>query len=68
MANIFSKLVSKATFWDQADDHRIAREEEEERKRIIEQLSDSVFKLKEGEDQLTLAKLKSLNATPKQIE
>lgn len=33
MANIFSKLVSKATFWDQADDQRIAREEEEERKR-----------------------------------
>lgn len=33
MANIFSKLVSKATFWDQADVQRIAREEEEERKR-----------------------------------
>jgi multidrug resistance efflux pump len=50
------------------DAQREAKRQEEERKRIIEQLSDSVFKLKEGEDQLTLAKLKSLNATPKQIE
>lgn len=33
MANLFSKLVSKATFWDQEDDRRIQREEDEERKR-----------------------------------
>jgi len=33
MANIFSKLLSKATFWDQEDDRRIQREEDEDRKR-----------------------------------
>lgn len=33
MANPFSKLLSKATFWDQEDDRRIQREEDEERKR-----------------------------------
>ena len=33
MANIFQKLWSKATFWDQNDDRQIAREEEDERRR-----------------------------------
>jgi hypothetical protein len=33
MANIFSKLLSKATFWDKSDDQRIAKDDEEERKR-----------------------------------
>ena len=33
MANIFSKLLSKATFWDDTDNQRVAREDEEDRKR-----------------------------------
>jgi hypothetical protein len=33
MANIFQRLLSKATFWDQNDDTRIAQEDEEERRR-----------------------------------
>lgn len=33
MANIFQKALSKATFWNKEDDARIAREEDEERKR-----------------------------------
>lgn len=33
MANIFQKLLSKATFWDQNDDRQIAQQDEEERRR-----------------------------------
>ena len=33
MANIFQKLWSKATFWDQNDDRQVAKDDEEERRR-----------------------------------
>jgi len=33
MANIFQKLLSKATFWDQNDDRQVAQEDEEEKRR-----------------------------------
>jgi len=33
MANIFSRLLAKATFWDQNDDRQIDKEDEEERKK-----------------------------------
>lgn len=50
------------------DAQREAKRQEEERARILQQLSDSVFKLSEGEDALTLAKLKSLGASAKEID
>lgn len=33
MANWFTRALSKATFWDQSDDARVAQEDEEERRR-----------------------------------
>lgn len=50
------------------DAQKEAKRQEEERARIIEQLTDSVYKLREGEDALTIAKLKKLGATDKEIE
>lgn len=50
------------------DAQREAKQQEEERARILQQLTDSVFKLKEGEDALTIQKLKSLGASDKEIE
>jgi lambda family phage tail tape measure protein len=50
------------------DAQKEAKRQEEERARILQQLSDSVFKLSEGEDALTIQKLKSLGASAKEIE
>jgi lambda family phage tail tape measure protein len=47
---------------------RLAKSQEQERARIIENLSDTLFKMKEGEDALLIAKLKRLNATDAEIE
>ncbi len=58
----------KASTSGLTDAQREAKRQEEERARIIQALSDSVFKLKEGEDELTLAKLKGLGASDKEID
>lgn len=63
-AAIMAKL-SGAKALEEAD--RAAKKSAEERLQILKALGDEVVKLTSGEEALTIAKLKDLGATPKQI-
>lgn len=59
------KRINGAKAQEEAD--KLAAKAADERKRILQGLSDEVLKLTLGEEALTLAKLRQLGATPQQI-
>lgn len=61
---IMAKLASTKAL-EEAD--RAAKKAAEERAQILKGLSDEIVKMTQGEEALTIAKLKSLGATPQQL-